>query len=121
MNQYILLRRMCWPMMLLIFGITAILNEYTGIGYDRSWPLYLIAWGVLKLAENAILAQTPPAAPPYPGYPGTGPGAPGTYPGSYQGAPGTIPGSYPGTVPGTGMPGAPSDPTGASSTSQEGR
>lgn len=76
MNQYILLRRMFWPIMLLIFGVTAILNEYTGISYDKSWPLYIIAWGVLKMAENAILAQNPPAPPPpYPGYPqAAGPG-----------------------------------------------
>lgn len=119
MNQYILLRRMCWPIMLLIFGVTAILNEYTGIGYDKSWPLYIIAWGVLRLAENAILAQNPPAPPPpYPGYPGAGPG---TIPGSYQGPyPGTVSGTVSGTVPGTEMPGSPADPTGSSS-GQEGR
>jgi hypothetical protein len=70
MNQYLLLRRMFWPIMLLVFGVTAILNEYTGIGYDRSWPVYIIAWGILKLAENAVLAQNPPPVPPpYPGYP----------------------------------------------------
>jgi hypothetical protein len=75
MNQYILLRRMFWPIMLLVFGVTAILNEYTGIGYDKSWPVYIIAWGILKLAENAVLAQSPPPAPPpYPGYPPQGPG-----------------------------------------------
>jgi hypothetical protein len=70
MNQYIFLRRMRAPIMLLVFGVTAILAEYTRIGYAESWPLYIIAWGVLKLAENAILAQHPPSTlPPYPGYP----------------------------------------------------
>ncbi|HEX4066693.1 MAG TPA: hypothetical protein VHZ09_11780 [Acidobacteriaceae bacterium] len=69
MNQYIFLRRMRGPIMLLVFGVTAILAEYTRIGYADSWPLYIIAWGVLKLAENAILAQHPPSSmPPYPGY-----------------------------------------------------
>lgn len=73
MNQYIFLRRMRAPIMLLVFGITAILAEYTSIGYSESWPLYIIAWGVLKLAENAILAQHPPSTlPPYPGYPQAG-------------------------------------------------
>ena len=80
MNQYMLLRRMFWPIMLLVFGVTAILNEYTGIGYDKSWPIYVIAWGILKLAENAILAQNPPPAPPpyggYPPPPGSAYGAP---------------------------------------------
>jgi hypothetical protein len=70
MNQYILLRRMRGPIMLLVFGITAILAEYTRIGYSESWPLYIIAWGILKLAENAILAQHPPSTlPGYSGYP----------------------------------------------------
>lgn len=114
MNQYILLRRMFWPIMLLIFGVTAILNEYTGVGYDKSWPLYLIAWGALKLAENAILAQNPPIPPPqYPGYPP----AAGTYPGAYQSA---YPNPGAGTVSGSGTPGSPADPS-ASPSGQEGR
>jgi hypothetical protein len=76
MNQYLFLRRMRGPIILLTFGITAILDEYAGIGYSRSWPLYLIVWGLLKLAENAILAQHPPTMPgQYPatvGYPVSG-------------------------------------------------
>lgn len=68
MNQYLFLRRMRAPIMLLVFGVTAILDEYAGIHYSKSWPLYIIAWGILKLAENAILAQNPPSSlPPYPG------------------------------------------------------
>jgi len=82
MNQFLFLRRMRGPIILLVFGITAILDEYAGISYARSWPLYIIAWGLLKLAENAILVQNPPQgwtqAPGYPaGYPpaGAAPGA----------------------------------------------
>ena len=69
MNQYLFLRRMRGPIILLTFGITAILDEYAGVSYAHSWPLYIIVWGLLKLAENAILAQNPPATPaPWPGY-----------------------------------------------------
>jgi len=75
MNQYLFLRRMRGPIILLTFGITAILDEYAGISYGHSWPLYIIVWGLLKLAENAILAQNPPVPPAgYPGYPAAGPG-----------------------------------------------
>ncbi|HEY1498142.1 MAG TPA: hypothetical protein VGF88_01065 [Acidobacteriaceae bacterium] len=72
MNQYLFLRRMRGPIILLTFGITAILDEYAGISYAHSWPLYVIVWGLLKLAENAILAQNPPLpGAGYPGYPAT--------------------------------------------------
>jgi hypothetical protein len=101
MNQYLFLRRMRGPIMLLVFGITAILDEYTGIHYSRSWPLYIIAWGLMKLAENAILAQNPPdLTAQYPGYPpaaGTGyttyTGAPYTGGTSGTGSSGTGPGT----------------------------
>jgi len=99
MNQYIFLRRMRGPIMLLVFGITAILDEYTGIHYAESWPLYIIAWGVLKLAENAILAQHPPSTlPPWPGYqqPGYPPPAGSGYP-QYP-ASGTTMNTHPGTA-----------------------
>ncbi|HEX4311730.1 MAG TPA: hypothetical protein VHZ25_16990 [Acidobacteriaceae bacterium] len=86
MNQYLFLRRMRGPIILLTFGITAILDEYAGISYAHSWPLYVILWGLLKLAENAILAQNPPApGTGYPVYPVT-PGATGYT--SYTGAAG---------------------------------
>lgn len=92
MNQYLFLRRMRAPIMLLVFGVTAILDEYAGIHYSKSWPLYIIAWGLLMLAERVSLAQYPPMAPPpYAGYPpqaggvGYGPGVSG----SATGMPGT--------------------------------
>jgi len=106
MNGYLFLRRMRGPIFLLTFGVTAILDVYTNIDYGRSWPLYLIVWGVLKLAENAILVQTPPpppGTPGYPQYPGY-PGYPGYGPGAAAGTQsGTYPGAYPGTGQGTGQ------------------
>jgi hypothetical protein len=93
MNQYLFLRRMRGPIILLTFGITAILDEYGGISYAHSWPLYIIVWGLLKLAENAILAQNPPAPPVgYPGY--AGPGTTtytGAMPGDTTSSTGTVP------------------------------
>jgi hypothetical protein len=63
-NNYYLVHRIKWPAMLVVVGITALLDEYNLISYSHSWPLYLIVLGVLTLAERAMLAQLPP-----PGYP----------------------------------------------------
>jgi hypothetical protein len=57
MNQWLLLQRIKGPAFLLMFGVTALLDEFTSVGYSRSWPLYLILWGVLALADRAALAQ----------------------------------------------------------------
>jgi hypothetical protein len=102
MNQYLFLRRMRGPIMLLVFGITAILDEYTGIHYSRSWPLYIIAWGLMKLAENAILAQNPPdLTGQYPGYQAPVGAGYTTYTGAPYAGPGTTGGTGSGTGPGT--------------------
>jgi hypothetical protein len=103
MNSYLFLRRMRGPIFLLTFGVTAILDVYTSIDYTRSWPLYIIVWGVLSLAENAILTQNPPTPPGSPGYGPYPGGYPGTYQGPYQGyAPGQQGGANTGTNTGTG-------------------
>nr|WP_252263798.1 DUF5668 domain-containing protein [Paracidobacterium acidisoli] len=67
--------------MLVVVGITALLDEYHVISYSHSWPLYLIVLGVLSLAERAALAQMPPPQYPYqqPWPPSSGPYPPGGY------------------------------------------
>jgi len=57
MNPYIFIHRIKGPAMLLVFGITALLNEWDIITFGRSWPLYLIVLGVLQLAERAAWSQ----------------------------------------------------------------
>ncbi len=67
MNTYLFYRRIRGPIFLLTFGVTALLNEWGVLGFSRSWPLYLIVAGVLRLAEGAIFTvATPPALPLYP-------------------------------------------------------
>src|SRR5579883_84692 len=68
MNQYFFLQRITGPAMILTFGITALLDEWGILSYGKSWPLYLIVLGVLKLAQMAALAKAEPPAypPPYP-------------------------------------------------------
>jgi hypothetical protein len=85
MSRYILIRRLRGPAFLLLIGIVALLHQ-TGVVYHMwrlFWPLALILWGLLLLAERAALELEgyPPAYgdPSYPGGPyaqppGAGPG-----------------------------------------------
>jgi hypothetical protein len=57
MTQWLLIRRLRGPAFLLLVGILAMLHEWTGFGFSRSWPLFLILAGVLALAERAALSQ----------------------------------------------------------------
>jgi hypothetical protein len=85
MNTYLWIHRAKFPIMLLVFGVTALLNQYDVISYGKSWPLYLITFGILQLAERAAWSQAQasfPPQPPYPGYP---------YPGQAQGYPNPVP------------------------------
>lgn len=79
MNQYLFLQRITGPAMLLTFGVCALLDQWHILNFGRSWPLYLIVLGVIKLAQRAALAagEPPPFQPGYSGYPPPGvPGAP---------------------------------------------
>jgi hypothetical protein len=92
MSRYILIRRLRGPAFLLLIGIVALLHQ-TGVVYHMwrlFWPLALILWGLLLLAERAALELE--------GYP-TAYGDP-SYPGGQYAQP-------PVAGPGTGVPPAP--------------
>src|ERR1700744_2526434 len=79
MNQYVFLQRIQGPAMLLTFGVCALLDQWHVLNFGRSWPLYLIVLGILKLAQRAALAaaEPPQGYPAYSGYAGyPPPGAP---------------------------------------------
>ena len=67
MNAF-LFRRIRGPVFLLCFALTAILNQWHVLSFARSWPLYLLAGGLLRVLE-ALLPVTYSA----PGYPGAVP------------------------------------------------
>jgi hypothetical protein len=78
MSRYVLIRRLRGPAFLLLIGIVALLHQ-TGVVYHMwrlFWPLALILWGLLLLAERAAL-ELEGFPPPYQdaSYPG-GPYAP---------------------------------------------
>ncbi len=64
MNRWLLIRRMRWPAFLILFGITALLNQWRILAFHRSWPLYIILAGVMLLAERTALPADPPLPPP---------------------------------------------------------
>jgi len=75
--NYLFVRRIKGPVFLLTFGLTAMLAQWHILGFGRSWPLYLIVYGVLRLLEGAVLAASmqAPANPAGLGGPGfTSPG-----------------------------------------------
>lgn len=84
MNRYIQIRRLRGPAFLLLVGVIALLAQTNILSWGKSWPLFLILWGVLSLAERAALAAEG-SYPPGP-YPGSccGPNQ-GSYQGPYQG------------------------------------
>lgn len=86
MNRYTFLCRLTGPAFLLLTGVLALLNEANILRWHKSWPLYLILWGVLKLAQRAALSSLDEEGgyPGYPGYyppvPAAGPSAPASNP-----------------------------------------
>jgi len=60
MNRYALIYRLRAPAFILLTGVLALLSEWHILGWGRSWPFYLILWGVLKLAERAALSSMDP-------------------------------------------------------------
>jgi hypothetical protein len=65
MNRWLLIHRLRWPAFIILFGITALLNQWDVLSFSRSWPLYLILAGLFMLGERAALSGAPP--PPFPG------------------------------------------------------
>lgn len=86
MNRYYMIRRLRGPLFLLMLGGMALLNQYDVLGWGKSWPLFLIFFGMMALAERMALnaAQTEQI----PGYPAAGyqpqAGSPAGYPAPEQ-------------------------------------
>jgi hypothetical protein len=69
MNKYLMIRRLRWPLLLLLVGVMALLSQAGILRWHQSWPLFLVYFGVFMLAERAALSMDG-----YPGY--SGPCAP---------------------------------------------
>src|SRR5205814_8301185 len=73
------------PITLITLGVLFALNNFTPFGFDKTWPVLLIVFGLLSLLRRGMEPAPPPrpAAPRY-GYPPTSPGMP---PGGYAQSP----------------------------------
>jgi hypothetical protein len=73
MNRaYLLLRAVRGPLLLITLGILLMLQRTTAFHLGKSWPVFIIVLGVLKLGERALVRAGAQQAPPPPPPPGGG-------------------------------------------------
>jgi hypothetical protein len=64
MNRtYMLIRAIRGPVLLIALGILLMLQRFSDFSFYRSWPILVILFGVLKLAERAVLHAGPSGGP----------------------------------------------------------
>lgn len=64
MNRtYMLIRAIRGPVLLIALGILLMLQRFSDFSFYRSWPILVILFGVLKLAERAVLHAGSPGGP----------------------------------------------------------
>lgn len=67
MNSAPFLRAIRGPVLLIVLGSLMLIDHRTDFGFWRTWPILLVAGGLLVLAERAALRDNPWAAvPPLP-------------------------------------------------------
>jgi hypothetical protein len=117
-NSASMIRAIRGPITLITIGVLFALNNFTQYGFDKTWPVILIVFGLLSLLRRGTQpAGAPPAGPAAPYTPPYSYPAPGGYSQSpYAGGPATTPGAPAGTAKGgfgtsapprSGDPGAP--------------
>lgn len=75
-TSYALVRAVRGPVVLILLGVLFALDHSGVIGFDRTFPVLIIAVGLFKLVER-LLAPPPPPFPQYPHVPPP-PAPPGT-------------------------------------------
>ena len=68
MNNANLIQAIRGPVMLITLGILFLIDHFGRFGFGSTWPLLVIIFGVLKLAERAVAVPEPGS----PGMPGGG-------------------------------------------------
>jgi hypothetical protein len=52
------------PILLVTFGTLTALNHTNRLDFERSWPVLIIVYGLLKLVERIVARPAPPPPPP---------------------------------------------------------
>jgi len=63
-RTFMLIRAIRGPLLLIALGVLLMLQRFSDFSFQRSWPILIILFGVLKLAERAVLHAGPPAGGP---------------------------------------------------------
>jgi len=76
-NSYQVIRAIRGPISLITLGVLFALQNFTRFGFDQTWPVLLIVFGLLSLMQRGAAppraTQMPPMPPPPPrGYASTG-------------------------------------------------
>jgi hypothetical protein len=51
------------PVLLVLLGLLALLNQTGAINFAQSWPVLIIAYGIMKLLERLLSKPVQPAPP----------------------------------------------------------
>jgi hypothetical protein len=54
------------PVTLITVGALFVLNNFTGIGFEKTWPVLLIVFGLLSLLRRSMAPPAPPPTAPFP-------------------------------------------------------
>jgi len=57
------------PITLITVGVLFALNNFTPYGFDKTWPVLLIVFGLLSLMRRGLEPAPPQAPPPPPNFP----------------------------------------------------
>lgn len=70
-SVFALIRATRGPVVLITLGALFAVDQMQGIGFRRTWPVLVIVFGVMKLAERLLAPPVPPPAVYFP--PASGP------------------------------------------------
>ncbi|HUB78098.1 MAG TPA: DUF5668 domain-containing protein [Bryobacteraceae bacterium] len=65
-NSYQIIRAIRGPITLITLGVLFALQNFTNLGFDKTWPVLLIVFGLLSLMQRGAAPPRPAQMPPMP-------------------------------------------------------